>query len=207
MVCPKCREKLSWYVDGLLRPSTSSRVCPGCGAKLELLNSGIGIVVNSVLIATGSVYLWMKQVPYAWLWVMMLFVFCWLATPVWVRSFGRVVVSSYTKEQEARARRLAMESTATTIALAGWVFYMALTVVVLPYYCLMAELEIDGDLLRKPFGGDAESVRGRFLGPRGIIELTIGAVSLGANRANARRRSRLRAEARGTSSGSDEPPG
>jgi hypothetical protein len=65
MNCPKCGRRMNWYVDGLIRPGSGARICPGCMMKLEVQNGYTGIMINSVLLAAGFVLVFWYQVPLA----------------------------------------------------------------------------------------------------------------------------------------------
>ncbi len=190
MRCPNCKANLNWYRDALLRPAATTRKCPACGTSLELLNSGTPIIINSVIFAVASLYIWLKEIPYAPLWFFVLFVACWLTSPLWLRLFGRLVVRSYSAHQLAKVQRLAVEQTAATITVAGWTLYMVLTIL-LPYGRVLGHFDPSDDQSWQLVQNYAQTLRDRLYSLRGIIELAIGAASITWIRINLWRRSKL----------------
>ena len=176
MDCPKCGRAMRWYVDGLIRPAASTRMCPSCGAKLELLNGNVGLVINSILLGGGLLGIWLGEIRYMWLWIGLLAIGCWLLLPVWAKLFGSLMIWSYRAEQEGKARWLAAESTASTIMMAAWVFYMVVTLVV-PYSRIISEFDVNMDQAFKRMEEFTQIVKERIVSLRGMIELGAGIVS------------------------------
>lgn len=194
MDCPKCGRRMGWYIDGLIRPAASTRVCPSCGAKLELLNSNRGLIINSILAAGGLLAVWFRQPPWMWLWISLIGLGYWLLLPVWTKMFGRLAVSSYSREQQVKARWLAAESFASTIMMGAWVFYMVCTLII-PYGQIISAFGSLDDKAWARMEQFTEMVRTRFVSPRGLIELGFGIVSFSWCRMNIRRRMLLRRKA------------
>jgi hypothetical protein len=194
MICPECGKRMDWYIDGLIRPGASNRTCPSCEAKLELLNGNAGLIINSILLAVGLLGIWFGELPFMWLWISLLGIGCWLLLPVWTKMFARLVVSSYTREQQAKARRLAAESTASTITMAAWVLYMVVTLVV-PYGQILSGFDsLDNESWDK-MEQFAEMAKDRFASTRGMIELGLGILSFSWCQINVTRRMLLRRKA------------
>ena len=176
MDCPKCGRRMSWYVDGLIRPGAGTRTCPWCQTKLEVLNGHAGIMVNSVLLAAGFILVFLYQLPLTLLWLCLTGIGCWLLLPVWTKLFGKPVIWSYSGEQEAKAKWLAAESFASTITMAGWVLYMAITLL-LPYGRILSELDSLDNETWKRMEEFTEMLQNRLFSTRGAIEIGVGILS------------------------------
>ncbi len=194
MICPRCGRRMDWYIDGLIRPGASRKICPSCGAELELLNGSTGLLVNSILLAIGFLIIWLSEIPYMWLWIGLLGVGCWLLLPVWTKMFAKLVVWSYTEEQQAKAKWLAAESAASTIAMAAWVLYMVL-ILVIPYGRVISEFNPLDEKAWDKMEQFAEMAKDRFASTRGIIELGLGILSFCWCQVNMTRRMLLRRRA------------
>lgn len=193
MICPKCGRQIGWYIDGLFRPAASKKICSSCGAELELLNGNLGLLANSVFLAIGLLIIWLSDIPYMWLWISLLGVGCWLLLPVWTKMFARLVVWSYSGEQQTKAKWLAAESTASTIMMTAWVFYMVFILVV-PYGQIVSEFKPFDDGTWEKLEQFSEMIKDRFLSTRGIIELGFGILSFSLCQVNMARRMLLRRE-------------
>ncbi|MFA5424075.1 MAG: TFIIB-type zinc ribbon-containing protein [Phycisphaerae bacterium] len=191
MFCPKCSTQMGWYIDGLIRPGAGERICPSCGAVLEILNGNTGLLINGILFAAGLLVVWLRDLPYIWLWVALLSIGCWLLLPVWTKLFAVLEVSSYTNAQQEKARRLEAEYLVCKITMAAWVIYMAFSLII-PYGQIISELS----------SADAESwnkveyltqaLKGRFASTRGLIEIAIGMLSFAWWQLNIARRTLFR---------------
>jgi hypothetical protein len=191
MICPKCGRRMSWYIDGLIRPGIGSRICPWCQTKLELLHGNYGLFFASILLAGGLFVVYFFELPFQWVWVCLLGVVFWLLMPVWMRIFGKLIVSSYTREQQIKAMWLDAEIFASTITMAAWVLYMVLTLII-PYARIISEFNPNVDQSWQNVEDYTEAVKDRILSTRGIIELGVGILSLIWCRVNILRRMYLR---------------
>lgn len=176
MECPKCGKWMDWYISGLIRPGAGSRTCPWCQTRLELLHGNLGLFINSILLAGGLFVMYFYELSFQWAWVCLLGVGCWLLLPVWTKLFGKLIVSSYTRQQQIKARWLAAESFASTITMAAWVLYMVLTLII-PYGQIISGFESLDDKTWDRVEEFTEVVRERILSLRGMIELGAGILS------------------------------
>jgi hypothetical protein len=182
---------MNWYIGGLIRPGMGSRTCPYCLTRLELLNGFLGLVINSILLAGGLFAVYFYELPFQWLWFCLLGIVFWLMLPIWMKMFGKLIVSSYTKEQHIKAMWLEAEIFASTITMAVWVLYVILTLII-PYAKIISEFDSDMDQMVKNMDIFSETVRARILSSRGALELFVGIVSLLWCRVSVYRRMNLR---------------
>ena len=176
MKCPKCGKQMSWYMNGLIRPGIGSRTCPWCQTRLELLRGSSGLIINSILLAGGLFVVYSYVSSFQWFWVCLLGIGFWLLMPVWQKIFGKLIVSSYTREQQIKAMWLDAESFASTITMAAWVLYMVL-VIIIPYGQIIQGLGSLDDEVWDKIEKFSEEIRHRFLTTRGIIEFGAGLLS------------------------------
>ena len=191
MNCPKCGKQMGWYVSGLIRPGAGSRTCPWCQTRLELLHGNLGLLINSILLAGGLFAVYFYELSFQWVWFCLLGIAFWLLLPVWMKMFGQLIVSSYTREQQIKAMWLDAENFASTITMAAWVLYMVLTLII-PYGQIISGFGSLDDKAWDKAEEFTEIVKERILSLRGIIELGAGILSGIWCRVSIYRRMRLR---------------
>jgi hypothetical protein len=133
-------------------------------------------MINSVLLAAGLILVLLYQLPWTVLWLCLIGIGCWLLLPVWTRLLGRLVIWSYSGEQEAKAKRLAAESFASTVTMAGWVVYMAVAFL-LPYGRILSNFDPLVDQTWERIDDYGQMLRERLLSTRGTIEIGAGFAS------------------------------
>ncbi len=188
MDCPKCGRRMDWYIDGLIRPGFNSRYCIGCNSRLELVNPSTPYTASGLIFVLALFGLVIGQVPYLWLWLILLAVFFWLVNPLFVKLLGRWAVYDYTQAELSRANLLNAVNTVSTLITAVWVGYLIM-ILVLPYWKIIGLLAEMDD---KAF--EAAQQYAQVFKPARIIAMVVGVISAGASGTTSFMRYSLRKE-------------
>jgi hypothetical protein len=172
MICPKCGRRMSWYVDGLVRPGFNSRYCIGCNSRLELVNPSAPYMAAGLIFVLILFGLIMGQVSHLWLWLILLGVAFWLVNPVFIRLLGRWAVYDYSQAEISKANLLNAVNTISTLITAVWVGHLIMTLF-LPYW---KTIELLAQMDDKAF--EAAEQYAEILRPSGIIGIAVGVISL-----------------------------
>ncbi|MGD9109530.1 MAG: hypothetical protein PVG93_01190 [Phycisphaerales bacterium] len=170
--CPMCGKKFGSYLMGLARPAYGSVFCSNCNQRLELLNPGICHFIGGVIFAVLLIGIVIMSVPYLWLWVMVIGLFCWLLNPVIVWLLGSWGIWSYDIAKAARLRFLAAAQAVSAIVAGVTALYIAFYLLG-PYWRLLTNIEAGESQL-----ADSVEEYKRIFSFEGIIGLTIGFISV-----------------------------
>ena len=173
MNCPKCGRQMDWYIDGLVRPGLNSRYCTGCKSRLELVNPSTPYIAAGLLFVLILLGLVMGQVPYLWLWLILLGVVFWLLNPVFIRLLGRWTVYDYTLAEISKANLINAVNTISTLITAVWVVHLIM-ILYLPYWKIIGQMtEINDEAF------DALEQYTQVFRPARFIAIAVGVISMG----------------------------
>jgi len=170
--CPECDKTIRFFWDGLLRPAYTSLRCPFCNVRLELVNAGRCHFLSGIIFAAVLVLLFVMQLPFIWLWIILLGPLCWFLNILIVWLLGRWRVWSYELSEIAKLRWLSAANAISTIIAGIWVLFMVKTLL-LPYW----KMVVDFDLLDERIDEIVEHYKELF-SVRGVIGIIIGILSV-----------------------------
>ena len=171
--CPKCGKMMHSFLEGLLRPTYTNLKCPFCNVRLELVNAGLCHFLSGIIFAAVLVLLFVMQLPFIWVWVILLGLLCWFLNVFVVWLLGRWRIWSYEFSELSKLKLLSAANAISTIIAGVWVFFMAKTFL-LPYWKLIA----DFDLMDERMAEMVEHYK-KLFSVQGIIGLVIGILSVG----------------------------
>ncbi len=172
VICLKCSKRINFLLERFLRPIYANLRCPFCEARLELVNAGLCHFLSGIIFAAALVLLFLKGVPFLWIWIILLGILCWFLDIFIVWLLGRWEVWSYEVSELSKLELLSAASAVSTIIAAVWVFFMIRTVL-LPYYNLLANFDLREDQI-----GETVEYYKELFSVRGIIGIIIGVLSL-----------------------------
>jgi hypothetical protein len=170
--CPICGKTGHSFWEGFLRPTYSSLRCPSCNKRLELVNAGRCHFISGIISAAILVFIFFMQLPFLWVWVILLGFLCWFLDVLIVWLLGRWRVWSYELSELVKLRWLSAANTISTIIVGVWVFYMAWTLL-LPYWKMIGNFDLMDDQIDEMVEHYKE-----LFSVQGIIGIIIGIVSI-----------------------------
>jgi len=187
--CPKCGKTGHSFLEGFLRPTYSSLRCPFCGVRLELVNAGWCHFLSGIIFAVILVFLFIMQLPFMLVWVILSGLLCWFLDVLIVWLFGRWRIWSYELSELVKLRWLSAANTVSTIIAGVWVFFMAM-MLLLPYWRIVADL----DLLDERIDEMIEHYK-KLFSVQGMIGIIIGILSVATSGTTGLIKGRLRRRA------------
>ena len=187
--CPKCGKMMRFFLERLLRPANTDLRCPFCNVRLELVNAGRCHFLSGIIFAAALVFLFVMQLPFIWVWIIMLGILCWFLNIFIIWLLGRWEVWSYELSELSKLRWLSAANSVSTIIAGVWVFFMIKTLL-LPYWKMIA----DFDLMDERIGEIVENYKGLF-SVQGVIGIMIGVISVGVSKTTSLIKGKLRRQA------------
>jgi hypothetical protein len=163
---------MRFFLEGLLRPTYANLRCPFCNVRLELVNAGRCHFLSGIIFAAVLVLLFVMQLPFMWVWVILLGLLCWFLSIFIVWLLGRWGVWSYELSELSKLRWLSSANAISTIIAGVWVLFMTKTLL-LPYWKMIVEF----DLLDERIDEMVEHYKELF-SVRGVIGIIIGILSV-----------------------------
>ena len=113
--CPKCGKMMHSFLEGLLRPTYTNLKCPFCNVRLELVNAGLCHFLSGIIFAAVLVLLFVMQLPFIWVWVILLGLLCWFLNVFVVWLLGRWRIWSYELSELSKLKLLSAANAISTI--------------------------------------------------------------------------------------------